>query len=864
MKTTTPEGAATVQDMDFTSPMAPGNLDLPKWPAPPLAGYPSIVPLREFENCELLGPTGGAKRVGLVNFDPVAKTAVFQAALARSNVTVPFDGFLRLTLLEPVRAKARVKPGALVATVEKYKPEHYVLVLNNQQTLEGMTLGWLETDAGYFLYEPVDEDASVRRHFIPRKAVSRIAFGADSASLPKLGTDDDTVIDVSAGDPSGAQADPVSSQDMQRQSQVNDMFADQVVRTHAELNQALEHQSRMPMVRVGEALLALRYINQSQLDAAMAAQKAGDKAPLGQLLLRMGIVTPHKLQSALARKMGYPVVDLTAFGPDLEALLMVSKAMAMRHRALPLMLRQGRLVVAVEDPTRSKSLAELEFACGHRVLPVIAPEGTMPGVIEAAYQKLGHEASEAAGKAEATSHGASRVSSMEGSSELLANLEQDQTGQREDDRDIEQSDNSLVRLINSMIMEAQAQGVSDIHIETQPGRQKVRIRFRRDGVLKPYLELPPSYRYAILARIKVMCDLDISERRKPQDGKISMSKFVPGSALELRVSTIPTMSGLEDAVLRLLSAAKLMPLNEIGLSPLNLARLKEVVQRPYGLVLCVGPTGSGKTTTLHSAMSFINSPDRKIWTAEDPVEITQAGLRQVQVNAKIDWTFAKALRAFLRADPDVIMVGEIRDHDTAQVAVESSLTGHLVLSTLHTNSAPETVTRLLDMGMDPFNFGDSLLGVLAQRLVRQLCHHCRTVRLAMPSEVDELKKDYMASFGDVPPPSEEELLSTWRRQYGMNPDDLNVRPAEGEGVLVHYESKGCDHCSGTGFHRRVAIHEMLVVDRVLRKLIQTRSRVDELEDQAIRGGMRTLRQDGIEKVLQGFTTLAEVRGSSNL
>ena len=316
----------------------------------------------------------------------------------------------------------------------------------------------------------------------------------------------------------------------------------------------------------------------------------------------------------------------------------------------------------------------------------------------------------------------------------------------DEDKPIEQSDNSLVRLINNMIVEAWSQGVSDIHVESYPGRDKVKIRFRKDGVLQPYLELPHNYRSALIARIKIMCDLDISERRKPQDGKINFAKFSPSHRVELRVATIPTNSGLEDVVMRLLASAKPIPIDQLGLSPRNLATLMQASERPYGLILCVGPTGSGKTTTLHSVLSHINVPERKIWTAEDPIEITQPGLRQVQVNPKIEWTFAKALRAFLRADPDVIMVGEMRDQETAQTAIEASLTGHLVLSTLHTNSAPDTVTRLLDMGMDPFNFGDSLLVVLAQRLVRRLCPHCRETRLASPAEVEELTSDYMNSF----------------------------------------------------------------------------------------------------------------------
>ena len=354
-------------------------------------------------------------------------------------------------------------------------------------------------------------------------------------------------------------------------------------------------------------------------------------------------------------------------------------------------------------------LDELEFAAQCRVVPVLARAGMLPTAVDRAYEKMG--------ALEYSYRSIEDIADFghEDAGKLLASLELQGAGEADEDFDgaIEQSDNSLVRLINTMIMEAQQQGVSDIHIETQPGREKVRIRFRKDGLLRPYLELPPTYRGALIARLKIMCDLDISEKRKPQDGKINFARFVPGQRLELRVATIPTHDGLEDAVLRLLASVRPLPLDRLNLSQTNLERLKAAIARPYGMILCVGPTGSGKTTTLHSCLGHINTPDRKIWTAEDPIEITQAGLRQVQVNPKIDWTFAKALRAFLRADPDVIMVGEIRDEETANIAVEASLTGHLVLSTLHTNSAPETVTRLLDMGMDPFNFADSLLAVLA-------------------------------------------------------------------------------------------------------------------------------------------------------
>jgi type II secretory ATPase GspE/PulE/Tfp pilus assembly ATPase PilB-like protein len=270
------------------------------------------------------------------------------------------------------------------------------------------------------------------------------------------------------------------------------------------------------------------------------------------------------------------------------------------------------------------------------------------------------------------------------------------------------------------------------------------------------------------------------------------------------------------------------------------------------LVLCVGPTGSGKTTTLHSALSHINVPERKIWTAEDPVEITQPGLRQVQVNPKIDWTFAKALRAFLRADPDVIMVGEMRDGETAQMGVEASLTGHLVLSTLHTNSAPETVTRLIDMGLDPFNFADSLLGVLAQRLVRRLCPHCRVSGLASTEQIDELLHDYLHICPQDHPRFQPDVIRTeWTERFGQN------------GHLMHHHSPGCDKCGGTGQRGRAGLHELMIVSRELRRLIQTSARAEQLLQCALLEGMRTLRQDGIEKVLQGVTSLAEVRATSN-
>ena len=619
--------------------------------------------------------------------------------------------------------------------------------------------------------------------------------------------------------------------------------------TPDQLSKELEAQSRMPIMRIGEALVSLGMVTEDQLEAALAQQRLDRSVPLGETLVRMGVVSRAQLQLALVRKMGYPLVNLQLYPPAAEALRKINHGVARRLQVMPLMIHDGRLVVALDDPAgRHAAIDEVEFIAQMKVVPVIGQSRDLDEVLQKAYEKIGAQA-------EARPAAADPMSidfDLAGTSELLETLEKEVRPPADEDAPIEQSDNSLVRMINSMILEAHREGVSDIHIESYPGREKTRIRFRRDGRLYTYLELPPSYRNAIVARVKIMCDLDISEKRKPQDGKINFAKFSPQHRIELRVATIPTTGGLEDVVMRILVSAKPLALDALGLSGRNLSRLKEAIERPYGMVLCVGPTGSGKTTTLHSALMHINTPERKIWTAEDPIEITQPGLRQVQVNPRIDWTFAKALRAFVRADPDVIMVGEIRDEETAKMAIEASLTGHLVLSTLHTNSAPETVTRLLDMGMDPFNFADSLLAVLAQRLVRRLCTHCISSRPLTAEETDELVSDYLHAFAVKASPADREgVVASWQRRHAR------------EGRLMSFSSAGCKHCKDTGFRGRVGIHELMAMSKELRHLVQGGARAEEIKQAALREGMRTLRQDGIAKVLAGETTIEEVRATSN-
>jgi len=415
------------------------------------------------------------------------------------------------------------------------------------------------------------------------------------------------------------------------------------------------------------------------------------------------------------------------------------------------------------------------------------------------------------------------------------------------------ADNELVKLVNKIIIDAYQQGASDIHIEPYPGKAKTEIRFRRDGSLQPYIQIPASYRSAIVARLKIMCDLDISERRKPQDGKIKFKKFGPLD-IELRVATIPSAGGVEDIVMRILAAGEPIPLDKLGLTKHNLETLKATVSKPYGLFFVCGPTGSGKTTTLHSVLGYLNTSDTKIWTAEDPVEITQKGLRQVQMNPKAGMTFAVAMKAFLRADPDIIMVGEMRDKETTGTGIEASLTGHLVFATLHTNSAPESIIRLLDMGMDPFNFADALLGILAQRLAKRLCGKCKKPHDATTEEIQALMVEYAQELKNTETwkkdskAAEAKLLEDWIANYGGE-----------SGKLVIHDPVGCEVCGGSGYKGRVGLHELLVGTDALKKNIQEHARVAEMVATALEDGMRTLKQDGIEKVLMGITDMKQVR-----
>jgi type II secretory ATPase GspE/PulE/Tfp pilus assembly ATPase PilB-like protein len=586
--------------------------------------------------------------------------------------------------------------------------------------------------------------------------------------------------------------------------------------------------------QLAEALLRGGWIDRDALRRALEVQRADPHRALERILVESGALSEVQLRMARAEWMGVHVVDPGGLAPEPAVLCLLSRAVAERLAALPLMLRGDSLVVLLGEPPNKAVLDELRFATQHAVLPVMAVPGTLLPAMHRAYgaQKDAEAAPDTVQALAAT---------------LLAIPEE---AERADADIVSEADSTLVRLINSVISEAVTRRASDIHIETSDLPRPVQIRLRVDGELLPFVELPPRLRFAIVARIKIMADLDIAEHRKPQDGKIDFARF-GGPHVELRVVTVPTSHGLEDVVLRLLSGLKPLPLGEVGLSPANLVALRSVSLRPYGLILICGPTGCGKTTTLHSVMRDLNTGVRKIWTAEDPIEITQEGLRQVQMNSRIGWTFAAAMRTFLRADPDVIMIGEMRDEETARIAVEASLTGHLVLSTLHTNSAPESISRLLEMGLDPFNFSDSLLAILAQRLVRRLCLHCREAEIAGDEELDAMAAQYLGEDPAADPVRRAALRRRWQSDM-----------ADASGRVRLFRRRGCEQCDGHGYLGRLGIHELMVADEAIRKHIRHREAADVLQAAALAAGMKTLRQDGIDKVLAGLTDLSEVTAAT--
>jgi type II secretory ATPase GspE/PulE/Tfp pilus assembly ATPase PilB-like protein len=581
-----------------------------------------------------------------------------------------------------------------------------------------------------------------------------------------------------------------------------------------------DHLLRSGLLAVPEMELAQRAARQKGLD-------------LEEVLVKEFGIKPAAIGEALAQFFGVPYEPLHAERlKPLDLLRNIKREYVEENHWLPLEETPDGIIVLTPDPERVRASRMVNnIFPKQKILYRVTTQREFIATVDCFF---------------------GAISDMGSVDDLLSGMGDSEESTESGDDVSAAADNELVRLVNKVIVEAYQQGASDIHIEPRPGKEKTIIRFRKDGSLVNYIEVPATYRSALITRLKIMCDLDISEKRRPQDGKIKFKKYGPLD-IELRVATIPTAGGVEDVVMRILAAGEPIKLEQLGLSPHNHTNLLKCIEKPYGLFFVCGPTGSGKTTTLHSVLGHLNRPETKIWTAEDPVEITQKGLRQVQVNKKAGLDFATVMKAFLRADPDIIMVGEMRDPETTGIGIEASLTGHLVFATLHTNSAPESITRLLDMGMDPFNFSDALLGILAQRLGKRLCKDCKEAYTPDAGDVERLLLEYSDELTNTdhwksnPASALEAIRQEWLSRYAR------------DGQFTLYRAKGCPSCNDTGYKGRVGLHELLVGTDPVKKLIQEKSRVATVLACALNEGMRTLKMDGIEKILQGITDIHQVR-----
>ena len=553
--------------------------------------------------------------------------------------------------------------------------------------------------------------------------------------------------------------------------------------------------------RLGDLLVKEGLITRDQLQQALQEQRSSGMR-LGYTLVKVGIIQELEITKMLARQYRVPAVDLARFEVDEKIVKLIPGDVAVKHHVLPLK-REGRtLTVAMAEPTNVTIIDDLKFITRYDIFPVIAGEFTLRNQIEKYYEQTDAQLE-------------TILSEMEGAEDLEVIEEQE-----EDDAPTQLADDApVVKLINGILTDAVKRGASDVHIE--PFEREIQVRYRIDGVLLVVMKPPVKLKAALTSRVKIMSSLNIAERRVPQDGriKLKMGKRV----IDFRVSTLPVLFG-EKLVLRILDKSNLtLDLQKFGFEPKAEKDLMMAVMNPYGMVLVTGPTGSGKTTTLYSALSQVNTPEVNIMTAEDPVEYNIHGINQVLVRNEIGMTFAAALRAFLRQDPNIIMVGEIRDLETGGIAIKAALTGHLVLSTLHTNDAPSTVTRMIDMGLEAFNVASAVNLIVAQRLVRRICSDCKVEHVYSPEELDSL---------------------------GMSGNDVKG--------LTFSKGEGCDACGDTGYRGRQGLYEVMAMSPEIRRFILKGASAEELQAQAIKEGMLTLRMDGMKKVERGITTLDEI------
>ncbi len=706
--------------------------------------------------------------------------------------------------------------------------QEFCITFKDRTKLRGKTYGTRVDKNGLHLFKEYGNNQYLHQYihiFIPKTSVESNLIGEQIGEiLTRENNISQEQIELAVKEQQASRSRPLGAF----------LLENQIVNSE-QLDQALKRQKSMPNLKLGEILTSESLVTEEELDDALEHQKRDRQKPLGEILVEKGTISRDQIQQALATKLGIPFVHIQEFKIEPEIINQITAEQAFKYKVIPLSLNEGKLIVAIDNPMDWAALDALRFNTNKYIEPVMASAEDINWALQFHFTSddILHSIDEIDDEADEQD---SKYSDSFALSE-----------------DSEVSENIIVKIINKIIIDAHHQSASDIHIEPNPGKTKVVVRFRKDGGLYVYHKFPSQYRNALISRIKVMARLDISEKRKPQDGKISFKQFGPAN-IELRVATLPTSNDLEDVVMRILSSGKNIPVNALGLSINNRDRMLDGISKPYGLFLVCGPTGSGKTTTLHSVLGHLNNSEKKIWTAEDPIEITQPGLRQVQINNKIGLDFAAAMRAFLRCDPDIIMVGEMRDTETAGMGIEASLTGHLVLSTLHTNNAAESITRLLDMDMDPFNFADALIGILAQRLAKTLCPNCKRSYQPGDSEVLHLAHEYMADM--LPPdisdveqkPYVDALIEEWRKSFGNKREQFTL-----------YKSTGCQECNDTGYRGRIGLHELLIATPKLKQLILSHSPTAEIHREALSAGMRTLKQDGIEKILQGYLDLPNVR-----
>ncbi len=795
------------------------------WPLPPF--FKDVRPQPETDAVDALvfAVTGKTLEGRLEQFSPESTSVVFAHRKGAETQTLAFSDIKSIHLMQaiPMTVDQELMALYISAGGHEINPQTrpFFVHFTDGEQLRGQTKGFIKTGYGLFIFLTTDADRTVRI-FIPDTALHNYQVGGLLGyHLIRSDMVSPSTIDRA-----------LEEQKKRREISTADALGHVTVSTPEDLQARLGDIGRFSPVRLGDILINQGLVSRDQMVDALGRMHGGKRNMLGQILVEMGALTHEQLTLAVADQLNIPVVALAGFSIQPDVLNLVPREYAVEHQILPLLLTDKVLVVAVESPLDAEHLDKLRFSTQKQIVPVIASAADLHHRIEQEYAQL---------------RGSTSSRSIEEELDLLSQQliqEASQPNRPLTTRQVSDEDTLVVRLVNKMIADAQKMGASDIHIEAYPEQQPTVIRFRVDGDLTIYLKVPHVLRSALLSRIKIMANLDISEHRMPQDGKIDFSRFAP-TKLELRVAVLPTTNGLEDIVMRLLASSKPIPLDQLGMAPELVDSLRKMVHRNYGLILVCGPTGSGKTTTLHSLLAEVNTTETKIWTAEDPVEITHQGLRQIQMQPRIGLTFAAAMRAFLRADPDIIMVGEMRDSETTHIAIEASLTGHLVMSTLHTNSAPESVIRMLDMGLDPFNFADALIGVLSQRLARRLCKDCKQPVANPEGELVQIAQDYCKDSDGDP----EDLLSQWRPRYA----------AGGDRVL--YRAVGCSRCAQTGYKGRVGIYELMSATPAIKKLIQTRAPVDRLFHLAIQEGMLKLQQYGIQKVLDGVTDLRSVRGA---